>query len=60
MDGGQSATSAAFAVGYESISQFSREYRRKFGAPPRNHMIQVARLAKHGSGIDLHHVATAR
>ena len=25
----------AFAVGYESPSQFSREYRRMFGAPPR-------------------------
>jgi AraC-like DNA-binding protein len=28
------ATSAAFQVGYESPSQFSREYRRQFGAPP--------------------------
>ncbi|MGN7859078.1 AraC family transcriptional regulator [Microbacterium sp. 22303] len=26
---------AAFAVGYESASQFSREYRRQFGASPR-------------------------
>jgi AraC-like DNA-binding protein len=26
---------AAFRVGYESRSQFSREYRRLFGAPPR-------------------------
>ena len=26
---------AAFAVGYESASQFSREYKRLFGAPPR-------------------------
>jgi transcriptional regulator GlxA family with amidase domain len=25
---------AAYAVGYESASQFSREYRRHFGAPP--------------------------
>lgn len=25
---------AAYAVGYESASQFSREYRRRFGAPP--------------------------
>jgi AraC-like DNA-binding protein len=25
---------AAFAVGYDSASQFSREYRRQFGAPP--------------------------
>jgi len=28
------ASSAAYAVGYESPSQFSREYNREFGAPP--------------------------
>ena len=28
------AASAGFQVGYESASQFSREYRRHFGAPP--------------------------
>jgi AraC-like DNA-binding protein len=28
------ATRAAYAVGYESASQFSREYTRMFGAPP--------------------------
>ena len=33
--------SAAFAVGYESASQFSREYRRQFGAPP---SLDAARL----------------
>jgi AraC-like DNA-binding protein len=32
---GASAGAAGFAVGYESPSQFSREYRRMFGAPPR-------------------------
>lgn len=32
---GMSAGAAGFAVGYESPSQFSREYRRLFGAPPR-------------------------
>jgi AraC-like DNA-binding protein len=32
---GASAGAAGFAVGYESPSQFSREYRRLFGAPPR-------------------------
>ncbi|MEM7667450.1 MAG: AraC family transcriptional regulator [Pseudomonadota bacterium] len=30
----RSAAEAAFAVGYESPSQFSREYRRQFGKPP--------------------------
>ena len=31
---GIDATSAAYAVGYESVSQFSREYSRYFGQPP--------------------------
>ncbi len=31
---GASVATAAFDVGYESPSQFSREYARKFGAPP--------------------------
>jgi AraC-like DNA-binding protein len=31
---GKDAASAAFRVGYESPSQFGREYRRLFGAPP--------------------------
>src|SRR5262249_8521474 len=32
---GLEAAEAAFRVGYESPSQFSREYRRMFGSPPR-------------------------
>jgi AraC-like DNA-binding protein len=32
---GLDAAEAAFQVRYESPSQFSREYRRKFGPPPR-------------------------
>lgn len=31
---GASASSASFAVGYESVSQFTREYGRLFGRPP--------------------------
>lgn len=31
---GNSASEAAFAVGYESVQQFTREYKRLFGAPP--------------------------
>ena len=34
-------TTAAFHVGYESPSQFSREYRRHFGEPP---LRDIARL----------------
>ncbi len=32
--GAKSVTSAAFAVGYESATQFSRDYARAFGLPP--------------------------
>ena len=31
---GESVSAAAFGVGYESPTQFSREYARKFGSPP--------------------------
>jgi AraC-like DNA-binding protein len=43
-DGIESAT-AGHRVGYESASQFSREYRRLFGAPPRS---EIARLREVG------------
>jgi AraC-like DNA-binding protein len=36
--GGASVTTAAFEVGYESSSQFSREYARKFGVSPSQDM----------------------
>lgn len=35
------ASRAAFEVGYESPSQFSREYSRQFGAPPRRDILQL-------------------
>ncbi|MBZ5594699.1 MAG: AraC family transcriptional regulator [Acidobacteriia bacterium] len=35
---GLDAASAAFEVGYESASQFNREYRRFFGQPPKRDM----------------------
>ncbi len=35
------ATSAAFQVGYQSPSQFSREYSRSFGAPPLRDMTNL-------------------
>ncbi len=36
--GRHSVSSAAFEVGYESPSQFSREYSRRFGSAPREHL----------------------
>ncbi len=35
------AAAAAFQVGYESASQFSREYSRQFGAPPRTDVMRM-------------------
>lgn len=39
------ATSAAFRVGYESPSQFSREYSRLFGSSPRRDIVGLRREA---------------
>jgi len=41
---GLDAASAAFDVGYESASQFNREYKRYFGQPPMRD-IKTRRLA---------------
>ena len=42
---GASASNAAFKVGYESVSQFNREYRRMFGMPPVRDIETVRRWA---------------
>lgn len=42
---GLDAASAAFQVGYESPSQFSREYSRLFGAPPKRDIEGLRRRA---------------
>jgi AraC-like DNA-binding protein len=39
------AATAAFQVGYESPSQFSREYRRVFGAPPLRDITSLRHMA---------------
>ncbi|PZN96416.1 MAG: AraC family transcriptional regulator [Hyphomicrobiales bacterium] len=39
--GDHSASDVAFAVGYESASQFSREYVRQFGVPPARDIRQL-------------------
>jgi AraC-like DNA-binding protein len=41
----QDATTAAFQVGYESPSQFSREYSRLFGAPPLKDISSLRQMA---------------
>ncbi|HTK07112.1 MAG TPA: AraC family transcriptional regulator [Ktedonobacteraceae bacterium] len=46
LSGSMDATTAALEVGYESPSQFSREYRRLFGLPP---LQDVKAVRKHAS-----------
>ena len=45
------ATTAAFQVGYESPSQFSREYSRLFGAPPMRDITGLRQMANSEEGI---------
>lgn len=42
------ATHAAFDVGYQSTSQFTREYRRQFGLPP----LRDVKRMRHEAGAD--------
>ena len=44
---GRDASNAAYEVGYESVSQFSREYSRFFGQPP----MRDIRALRDGKGI---------
>jgi AraC-like DNA-binding protein len=38
LNNGLDAASAAFAIAYESATQFNREYSRFFGQPPMRHI----------------------
>ncbi|MGH8032816.1 MAG: AraC family transcriptional regulator [Luteimonas sp.] len=50
---GLEANSAAHRVGYESPSQFSREYKRLFGAPPRYEIGQMKAASRGGLPWDI-------
>lgn len=41
LEEGSAASAAAFEVGYESVSQFTRDYRRLFEAPPKRDTMRV-------------------
>ncbi len=44
------ASTAGFRVGYESASQFSRDYSRQFGAPPVRDIKSLREMVVNGSG----------
>ncbi|HJC66445.1 MAG TPA: AraC family transcriptional regulator [Candidatus Enterocloster excrementigallinarum] len=46
LDEGKKVADAAMEVGYESASQFTRDYRRMFGSSPKNDILQLGRQLK--------------
>ena len=44
------ASTAGFRVGYESPSQFNRDYSRQFGAPPRRDINSLRQMAVYEDG----------
>ncbi|RVH14324.1 AraC family transcriptional regulator [Sinorhizobium meliloti] len=61
LDQGFSASNAAFEVGYESVSQFTREYGRLFNMPPKQDALRaraISSIFKHSQadalGAELH------
>jgi transcriptional regulator GlxA family with amidase domain len=55
MSSTEDVATIGFAVGYDSASQFSREYRRHFGAPPG---ADAARLRRQPAGNDAAEMST--
>ena len=41
LDEGRNVTEASMEVGYESVSQFTREYRRIFGTNPKEDLLRL-------------------
>ncbi len=47
--GAANVSEAAYRVGYESASQFSREYSRAFGVPPKRDAMNVRAVLTFGT-----------
>jgi AraC-like DNA-binding protein len=45
------ATTAAYRVGYDDVSQFNREYKRLFGSPPMRDMGRLRAVAQQGAAL---------
>ena len=41
LDEGRNVTEASLEVGYESVSQFTRDYKKVFGAPPKEDILRL-------------------
>ena len=50
---GLNVEAAAFQVGYESPSQFSREYARMFGEPPKRNVTRMAAVGRADDGEEV-------
>lgn len=46
LDEHKNVTEASVEVGYESLSQFIRDYRKMFGAPPREDVLNLQKGLK--------------
>jgi len=53
VSGGMKASDVAFDVGYESATQFSREYARFFGAPPAKDAARIFRYLQHAGSAEM-------
>jgi AraC-like DNA-binding protein len=59
LEEGFSASSAAFEVGYESVSQFTREYGRLFQAPPKRDARRVRAASSEAGAMQPELIALA-
>ncbi len=46
LDESKNVTEASIEVGYESLSQFTRDYRRMFGAAPKEDILNLRNQLK--------------
>lgn len=46
LDGAKNITQAALEVGYESVAQFTRDYKKIFGLPPKADILKIKKCAK--------------
>ena len=60
LEEGWSASSAAFEVGYESVSQFTRDYRRLYLVPPKRDVLRLRGSSRRHDAPSATEVVAAR